>query len=112
MISILNARAAQNMQLICRRVASLAVTDIASPEDLLHALGQEAPAVAARIQRLLLPSYFPNTEEGPALVAYLLRSRPAAGLAFCDFLCGAKGRGVLIFTLLWPIAFLRVKSCK
>ncbi len=71
----------------------MAVTDIASPEDLLSALGQESPAVAARIQRLLLPSYFPNIEDGPALVAYLLRSRPEAGLAFCDFLCGSKARG-------------------
>lgn len=82
-----------------RRVAALSVTEIVSPEDLLHALAVETPLVANRLQKLLLPSYFPNAEEGPSLVAYLLRTRPAAGLAFCSTLCGAKGKGMAIWEL-------------
>ena len=73
----------------------LSVTDLVSPEDLLDALSTEAPSVSRRIQRLLLPSYFPNTEEGPSLVAYLLRTSPAAGHAFCRCLAGTSGKGWL-----------------
>lgn len=69
------------------------MTDLASAESLLAALGSEPPVVARRLQRLLLPSYFPNTQDGPSLVAYLLRSCPAAGLAFCTCLPGSNGKG-------------------
>ena len=72
---------------------SLSVTDIVAAEGLLSALGSEPPMVARRIQRLLLPAYFPNTQDGPSLVAYLLRSCPTAGLAFCTCLPGSNGKG-------------------
>lgn len=69
----------------------MSVADIISPGDLLQAFGAEPPLVAGRLQRLLLPSYFPNSEDGPSLVAHLLRISPAAGVAFCTCLCGFKG---------------------
>ena len=72
----------------------LSVTDLVLPEDLLDALSMEAPSVSRRIQRLLLPSYFPNMEDGPSQVAYLLRTSPAAGQAFCRCLTGTSGKGL------------------
>lgn len=65
-------------------------------ETLVQAMATDSAQVAGRIQRLLLPSYFPGPEEGPALVAALLRQSPQAGRAFCQFLAGHQataGRG-------------------
>jgi hypothetical protein len=76
-------------------VTALSVTDLVSVESLLTALGSEPAAIARRVQRLLLPSYFPNTQDGPSLVAYLLRTCPAAGQAFCSRLPGANNKGNL-----------------
>lgn len=69
----------------------LSVTNLVTPEDLLAAMATETPAVCGKIHRLLLPSYFPNAEEGPALVAYLLRTSPSAGCAFCRSVPGNPG---------------------
>ena len=44
--------------------------------------------MTARLQRLLQPSYYPGPDEGPALVAALLRQSPAAGATFCAALAG------------------------
>ena len=55
--------------------------------------GVEPPVVKRRIQRLLLHAYFSNTQDGPSLMAYLLRSCPTAGLAFCTCLPGSNGKG-------------------
>ncbi|PNH03936.1 Condensin-2 complex subunit G2 [Tetrabaena socialis] len=57
---------------------------VVPPEALLEAVARDAePEVARKITQILVPSYFPNAQEGPVLVAALLRSQPAAGQAFC-----------------------------
>ncbi|KAK9830117.1 hypothetical protein WJX72_009857 [[Myrmecia] bisecta] len=87
-------------------VRALHFVDIVALDTLLDVMATDAPPVSERIQRLLLPSYFPDVEEGPARVAALLRTCPEAGKAFCQFLVGryqpqegdvralAKGSGV------------------
>lgn len=77
----------------CRRVSALSVTSLVQPEALLAALAQEGPSVRRRLHRLLLPSYYPDAETGPATVAYLLRAAPAAGIAFCRCLQPGPGGG-------------------
>ena len=57
-------------------------------EKLLDILAQDTAAVSERVQRLLLPTFFPNPESGPATLAHLLRTSPGAGRAFCQFLAG------------------------
>ena len=73
---------------LCRKVSALSVTQLVTPEDLLDSLALESSGISSRLQQLLLPSYFPNLEEGPSLVAYLLRQCPEAGKAFCRCLAG------------------------
>ncbi|KXZ52217.1 hypothetical protein GPECTOR_10g848 [Gonium pectorale] len=60
---------------------------VVPPEQLLEAVAGDAePAVARKIARILIPSYFPNAQEGSARVGALLRAQPKAGLAFCQHL--------------------------
>lgn len=44
-----------------RRVRELHFVDIVDVEQLLEAMGQDVAPIALRIQKLLLPSYFPGT---------------------------------------------------
>jgi hypothetical protein len=60
---------------------------------LLEVMASDVPAVSGRVQRLLLPSLLPDAEQGPALMAALLRSQPAAGRAFCAYLVGQGPAG-------------------
>ena len=60
----------------CRTVRDLSVVEVVPLDALLGALGSDARPVAERLHRLLLPSYFPGPEEGPACVAALLRQQP------------------------------------
>lgn len=48
------------MMWCCRRVRELHFVDIVDVGQLLGALAQDLPQVAHRIQKLLLPSYFPG----------------------------------------------------
>lgn len=63
-------------------------------EKLLDAMGGSSREVTARLQALLLPSYFPEPVEGAARVAGLLKAAPAAGRAFCASLASAAEEGV------------------
>lgn len=72
---------------------------------LLEAIASDVPSVCERIQKLLLPSYFPDVNNGPPLIAALLRTSPEAGRAFCCYLTGTQPgpmhtRGVAAVTLL------------
>lgn len=66
----------------------MSFAEVVPLEALLSALGTDAPPVAGRLQRLLLPSFLPGPEAGPACLAQLLRGSPSAGRAFCAFLAG------------------------
>ncbi|KAL3138948.1 hypothetical protein ABBQ32_005760 [Trebouxia sp. C0010 RCD-2024] len=81
--------AVADLLLAVMRVRELHFVDIVDVEELLGAMAQDVPQVAHRIQKLLLPSYFPDGNEGPARVAALLRQNPPAGRAFCASLCHA-----------------------
>lgn len=59
-------------------------------EDLLDSLAVETYEIAAKIQKVLIPTYFPDRETGPALVAELLQEKPEAGLAFLCNLAGVS----------------------
>lgn len=72
----------------CRSLHFYEVVPLA---ELLQVMAVDAPAVSARVQSILLPSYFPGPEEGAARVAALLKANPAAGKA-CKAL-PATGRG-------------------
>ena len=61
---------------MCRTVRDLSVIDVVPLDVLLEVLGCDARAVAERVHRLLLPSYFSGPEEGPACMAALLRRNP------------------------------------
>ncbi|DBA71994.1 TPA: hypothetical protein ACH3X2_010737 [Trebouxia sp. C0005] len=78
-----------DLLLTVMRVRELHFVDIVDVEQLLDVMGQDVPQVAERVQRLLLPSYFPDGGEGPARVAMLLRQKPSAGKAFCACLLQA-----------------------
>lgn len=69
----------------------MSFAEVVPLEALLSALGTDAPPVAGRLQRLLLPSFLPGPEAGPACLAQLLRGSPSAGRAFCAFLAGGAG---------------------
>ncbi len=71
----------------------MAVTDVVPLDALLRALAADAPPVAARLQALLAPSVLPGPEAGPACLAQLLRTAPAAGRAFCAALASGPGAG-------------------
>ncbi len=59
---------------VCRRVRELHFVDIVDVEQLLDVMGQDVPQVAERVQRLLLPSYFPGASHCHAVrVTHLLR---------------------------------------
>ena len=60
----------------CRAVRGLSVVEVVPLDGLLGALGSDGRPVAERLHRLLLPSYFPGPDEGPACVAALLRQQP------------------------------------
>ncbi|GLC38313.1 hypothetical protein PLESTB_001749400 [Pleodorina starrii] len=63
---------------------SLHFWGVVPPEELLEVIAADsAPAVARKIARMLVPSYFPNAREGSARLGALLRSKPEAGLSFC-----------------------------
>ncbi|GFR43490.1 hypothetical protein Agub_g4576 [Astrephomene gubernaculifera] len=65
----------------------LPISSVVSLEHLLETLAVDAnPEVAGKIARILVPSYFPNAQEGAARLGALLRSKPEAGLAFCRHL--------------------------
>ena len=48
------------MLVLCRRVRELHFIDIVDVQQLLDVMGQDVAPVVQRIQRLLLPSYFPG----------------------------------------------------
>lgn len=73
---------------ICRGCETLPFYSVVPVEKLLDVLAQDVAPVSERIQRLLLPTFFPNADTGPALVAALLRKCPGAGKAFCQYLVG------------------------
>lgn len=50
---------------MCRRVRELHFVDIVGVEQLLQAMAHDLPQVAHRIQKLLLPSYFPGLPSPP-----------------------------------------------
>jgi len=77
-----------NLLLSLRGVQGLRWHEIVDIQKLLDVMSSDVPSVSGRIQRLLLPSYFPDAETGPAMVAALLRSSPPAGYAFCLYLAG------------------------
>ncbi len=54
----------------------LSFVDVVPLDTLLDVLASDSPQVAQRVHRLLLPSYFPGPEDGPACVAALLRQSP------------------------------------
>ncbi|GIL49988.1 hypothetical protein Vafri_6095 [Volvox africanus] len=63
---------------------SLNFWGVVPPEELLEVIAVEKnPAVTRKISKMLVPSYFPNAQEGSARLGALLRSKPEAGLAFC-----------------------------
>ena len=74
-----------------RAVHGMSFAEVVPLEALQSALGTDAPPVAGRLQRLLLPSFLPGPEAGPACLAQLLRGSPRAGRAFCAFLAGGAG---------------------
>lgn len=78
-----------DLLLSLRGVKDLQWHRMVSVEKLLEVMAVDVPAVSGRIQQLLLPTYFPDAETGPALVAALLRTSPNAGKSFCLFLAGA-----------------------
>eukprot|EP00887_Chlorella_sp_A99_P007770 scaffold20.g7770.t1 len=88
-----------DLLLALRGIPALRWHDVVDLPRLLDVMAGDAPAVSERIQRLLLPSYFPDLESGPALVAALLRTSPDAGKAFCQYLVGVyqpQGGGVAV----------------
>ncbi|EFJ53143.1 hypothetical protein VOLCADRAFT_86123 [Volvox carteri f. nagariensis] len=57
---------------------------VVPPEELLEVIAvDKAPGVTRKISKMLVPSFFPNAQEGSARLGALLRSKPAAGLSFC-----------------------------
>ena len=72
-----------------RGLKNLQWQSIVDVQKLLEAMAADVPSVSTRIQQLLLPSFFPDAQMGPSLVAALLRSSPTAGKAFCLYLAGA-----------------------
>ncbi len=55
-----NADSGRKTCCVYRRVRELHFVDIVDVEQLLDVMGQDVPQVAERVQRLLLPSYFPG----------------------------------------------------
>ncbi|KAL6746182.1 condensin II non structural maintenance of chromosomes subunit-domain-containing protein [Haematococcus lacustris] len=55
-------------------------------EMLLAVMSSDVPPVSQAIQQILVPSYFPNPEEGSLHVVNLLKAKPLAGQAFCGHL--------------------------
>ena len=95
-------------KLLCALSSSRAIHfyDVVPLGLLLDAMSQDSPSVSTRIQSILVPSYFPNPEEGSARVAMLLKANPAAGQAFCGYLVSswvASGAGVGGFRASVPI---------
>ncbi|CAG9461568.1 unnamed protein product [Pedinophyceae sp. YPF-701] len=74
--------------LLCdlNRTRGARFTDVVDVEALLETISRDAGVSGAAVQRLLLPSFWPSADEGPALVVGLLRHAPAAGVAFCRYL--------------------------
>ncbi len=59
-----------------RSLRDLSFVDVVPLDTLLDVLATDSAPVAQRVHRLLLPSYFPGPEDGPACVAALLRQCP------------------------------------
>ena len=72
----------------CRHIKGLHFTDVVALEVLLEVMACDSAAVAQPIQRLLLPSCFPDGPAGPPLVIALLCKSPEPALAFCHSLVG------------------------
>ena len=70
------------------------VTELGDPSDLLESLSKDTDKVGRKILRMLLSTYFPNPEDGPPIIAHLLRICPEAGQAFCKHLAGLASSGV------------------
>lgn len=79
------------LQAVCC-VRDLHFWEVVPLDALLQLMGSDVTAVSNKIQALLLPSYFPSLEEGPAYVVALLRQHPMAGAAFCRMLATDDGR--------------------
>ena len=53
--------------------------DVCPVEMLLDVMAHDCSSVGLKVQSILVPSYFPNPEEGSARVAMLLKANPIAG---------------------------------
>ncbi|KAK9826218.1 hypothetical protein WJX74_000685 [Apatococcus lobatus] len=71
---------------VIAHIKGLHFTDIVSLEVLLEVMAHDSAAVAQPIQRLLVPSCFPDGPAGPSLVITLLCKSPEPALAFCQAL--------------------------
>ena len=82
---------------MCRRVRELHFVDIVDVEQLLQAMAHDVPQVAHRIQKLLLPSYFPGLQSrtlGSEVHLHHLLSDILTGLlsVLCPLLCPATSQ--------------------
>ncbi|GAB4819198.1 hypothetical protein N2152v2_006244 [Parachlorella kessleri] len=93
-----------DLLLALRGIEALPFYDVVPVEKLLDILAQDTAAVSERVQRLLLPTFFPNPEAGAATLAALLRNSPGAGRAFCQFLAGTyqQAGGDVVVTAAGP----------
>ena len=82
-----------------RCVRDLRFWEVVPLDALLQLMGSDAAVVTSKIQALLLPSYFPSLEEGPAFVVALLRQHPLAGAAFCRLLADDDAQRGTRYTL-------------
>ncbi|CAL8463631.1 g3165 [Coccomyxa elongata] len=80
-----------DMLLAIGSLRDLSFVDVVPLDTLLDVLATDCAPVAQRVHRLLVPSYFPGPEDGPACVAALLRQCPEAGKVFCTQLAGSDG---------------------
>uniref|UniRef100_A0A7N0V790 Condensin-2 complex subunit G2 n=1 Tax=Kalanchoe fedtschenkoi TaxID=63787 RepID=A0A7N0V790_KALFE len=87
---VLSVRAAfSDLLLFIRDIRSFPFNKVVDLDKLLLALATDQPAVAQKVTRLLIPSYFPSkvtVEEACARCVILMRREPKAGARFCEFI--------------------------
>ncbi|BDA48499.1 Condensin-2 complex subunit G2 [Coccomyxa sp. Obi] len=96
-----------DMLLAIGSLRDLSFVDVVPLDTLLNVLATDSAPVAQRVHRLLVPSYFPGPEDGPACVAALLRQCPEAGKAFCLQLAGSNGASVPVEHVVALVVALR-----
>ncbi|CAD7697938.1 unnamed protein product, partial [Ostreobium quekettii] len=75
-----------DMLLSIMSISEVHFSDIVSVDVLIDMMAKDIQTVSKRIHSLLLPSLFPDLQQGPGIVAMLLRRSPSAGLRFCKAL--------------------------